>query len=176
MSGPHQQRPGLAAEAGDCDLGLDKDTRGWSWRPEARGWPCQCQDTAAPQQPQLQQQHLSGRTLLVSTFPPKHDQNSKPYSCPSIRMDLDLDWLPCTFFHEGEVFESLFLDKLLIKALPWLFCPLWDWLEGRENKKVKAKWKRHILFYSWWFSFFFERTWNQASFETFISTILSAET
>lgn len=70
--GLHQSvEAGLAAEerlvAGD--LGPDKDTRGRVVRPEADLANVNVsQDTAAPQQHQLQQQHLSGHMLLISTF------------------------------------------------------------------------------------------------------------
>ena len=70
--GLHQSvEAGLAAEerlvAGD--LGPDKDTRGRVERPEADLANVNVsQDTAAPQQHQLQQQHWSGHMLLVSTF------------------------------------------------------------------------------------------------------------
>ena len=120
--------------SGPLWLGLPSRGRGWQLRlvtvtsvltrtleaggPEARGWPCQCQDTAAPQQPQLQQQHWSGRHCLL------------------VHLTKTLPWLL------GPFWEWLTADRMKRKKSNW-----WNYF-SRKGHEIKLHLRHSFQQYS----------------------------
>ena len=136
---------------------------------------------------------VAGRCLLVHFHQNMIKIQNHTLVLFSTRMDLVLDWLPCTFFPRGRGFWNYFLRQTSPKGywskplLVFYVLSEVDWRAERIKRKSEKCIFHCTVFFvnpprilfsyiNWWFSFFSERTWNQASFETFISTILSAET